>query len=86
METFPGAQTRRSCGKALERKRMSRRIIARKSLGASTRSVAVRWRRARKPRAVVVEPKERDHSVDIAVAGNPTRDPSAPRKDVMRVS
>jgi hypothetical protein len=65
---------------------MSRRIIARKSLGASTRAVVVRWRRARKPRAVVVESKERDHSVHIAVTGNPTRDPSAPRKDVMRVS
>jgi hypothetical protein len=86
METFPGAQTRRTYGKALERKRMSPRIIARKPLGASTRSVIVPCRTAGEPRAVVIEPEERYHSVDIAVAGNPTSDPSAPRKDVMRVS
>jgi len=65
---------------------MSRRIIARKPVGASTRDVVVRCRSAREPGAVVIQPKERYHSVDIAVAGNPTRDPSAPRKDVMRVS
>src|SRR5437762_2509796 len=65
---------------------MSRRIIARKPLGASTRGVVVRCRSAREPWALVIEPKQCYHSLGIAVAGNPTRDPSASRKDVMNVS